>query len=58
MIMKGKTCSSCKTRIVNDKSSVVFSCPNCGKAEIVRCGNCRSNGIKYKCSSCEFDGPN
>ncbi|MCW1301442.1 MAG: zinc finger domain-containing protein [Candidatus Nanoarchaeia archaeon] len=51
------TCSSCGTDISTVSNSVSFSCPNCGKATIVRCGKCRKLVVKYKCSSCGFEGP-
>ena len=56
--MEGKGCSSCKKKIVNDKGNVSFKCPKCAKQEIVRCSNCRSNAVKYKCPECSFEGPN
>jgi predicted RNA-binding Zn-ribbon protein involved in translation (DUF1610 family) len=56
--MEGKTCSSCKKKVVNDPGCVNFRCPKCDQYEIVRCANCRSNAVKYKCPSCEFEGPN
>ncbi|MBD3203247.1 RNA-binding protein [Candidatus Woesearchaeota archaeon] len=51
-------CSSCKKRITNSKGTAKFLCPKCAKQEIIRCIDCRKNAIKYKCSSCEFTGPN
>lgn len=56
--METKECISCKKRIVNDKGSASFKCPQCSEYEIVRCGNCRSNATKYKCPQCNFEGPN
>ncbi|HLD73117.1 MAG TPA: zinc finger domain-containing protein [Candidatus Nanoarchaeia archaeon] len=56
--MEEKACLSCKKKIVNDKFYTSFKCPNCSKYELVRCGNCRSNAVKYKCPSCGFEGPN
>ena len=53
-----KTCTSCKKRITNDTGVVKFQCPNCGKYEIVRCQSCRKNASKYKCTGCDFVGPN
>jgi predicted RNA-binding Zn-ribbon protein involved in translation (DUF1610 family) len=50
-------CSSCKKRISNNPGMVKFKCPECGKAEIVRCKSCRKNAAKYKCE-CGFQGPN
>ncbi len=51
-------CSSCKKRITNNAGVVKFMCPGCEKEEIVRCKSCRENAAKYKCSKCEFAGPN
>ncbi|MBM3200063.1 DUF1610 domain-containing protein [Candidatus Woesearchaeota archaeon] len=56
--MKKLTCSSCRREIANDKGATKFLCPNCGKYQIVRCFNCRELGSKYKCPSCNFEGPN
>lgn len=56
--MKGKVCISCKKEIVNDQGSAHFNCPKCGDYEVVRCNNCRTNATKYRCPSCEFEGPN
>ncbi|MBT3814939.1 RNA-binding protein [Candidatus Woesearchaeota archaeon] len=56
--MEEKHCMSCKKKVANDQGNATFTCPNCGKFEIVRCGNCRVNAVKYKCPSCEFEGPN
>lgn len=51
-------CTSCKTKLTNLKGSVMFKCPNCGKGEIIRCLHCRKIAAKYKCSLCNFEGPN
>jgi Zn-ribbon RNA-binding protein len=51
-------CSSCKKRITNNTGVARFMCPNCLKTEIIRCKSCRQNVAKYKCSSCDFTGPN
>ena len=51
-------CSSCGAEISNDSGSVIFGCPACGKSKIVRCTHCREIAAKYKCSSCDFEGPN
>ncbi len=53
-----KKCISCKRKVDNIKGSITFKCPQCGKSEIVRCGNCRESAVKYKCPSCGFEGPN
>ena len=51
-------CSSCNVDITNLNGSVSFDCPNCGKETLVRCKDCRNKAIKYKCSKCNFEGPN
>ncbi|MEM2121223.1 MAG: zinc finger domain-containing protein [Candidatus Woesearchaeota archaeon] len=51
-------CTSCKKELTNQTGVVRFTCPNCGKYEIIRCKNCRNMGIKYKCPECGFTGPN
>jgi len=51
-------CSSCKKRISNTAGSVKFTCPACGKAEIIRCRHCRQIVAKYTCPSCGLEGPN
>jgi predicted RNA-binding Zn-ribbon protein involved in translation (DUF1610 family) len=56
--MEDKKCISCKRKIENIKGSAVFKCPNCGEYEIIRCRDCRVTAVKYKCPSCEFEGPN
>lgn len=56
--MEEKKCISCKKKVENDKSNVIFKCPNCDKYEIIRCGDCRKSAIKYKCPGCGFEGPN
>jgi predicted RNA-binding Zn-ribbon protein involved in translation (DUF1610 family) len=56
--IKDMNCSSCKKKITNIEGSVIFTCPKCGKAEIVRCGHCREIVAKFKCPSCGFEGPN
>ena len=55
--MEDKKCTSCKIKVANE-SAVSFNCPKCGKYEIIRCPNCRSNATKYTCPNCEFVGPN
>lgn len=44
--------------ITNDKGSVQFNCPSCGKTNIIRTKNERQNVAKYTCPSCGFVGPN
>lgn len=51
-------CISCKKRITNDAGAVNFPCPNCGEEEIIRCSGCRKLAVRYKCTKCEFEGPN
>tara|TARA_Y100000031_G_C8054075_1_gene307531 strand:- start:384 stop:617 length:234 start_codon:yes stop_codon:yes gene_type:complete len=51
-------CNSCKREINTIKYNTRFSCPGCGKQEIVRCGHCRQIAAKYTCSGCKFVGPN
>jgi len=51
-------CNSCGKEIINDKGSVQFNCPNCGKGIIIRCRHCREIAAKYKCPICGFEGPN
>lgn len=51
------TCISCKIDISTVDNSVIFNCPACGKAEIVRCGKCRGLAVDYKCPKCGFVGP-
>lgn len=51
-------CSSCNVDITNLAGSVRFNCPSCGKIAIIRCKDCRNKSIKYKCSKCDFEGPN
>jgi predicted RNA-binding Zn-ribbon protein involved in translation (DUF1610 family) len=58
MIEAKNKCSSCKTQITNDKGSVEFNCPNCGKTKITRCSKCRQIVTKYTCAACGFVGPN
>ena len=59
-MVKNKTtkCSSCSLDITNVNGSVEFNCPKCGKGKLVRCSQCRTNGIKYVCSECGFEGAN
>ncbi len=50
-------CTSCGKDVKNMRGAVIFSCPNCGRALIVRCKDCRLLGVKYKCPVCGFEGP-
>ncbi len=52
------TCSSCKKKVANLEGVAKFSCPQCGKTQIIRCGHCRSIVAKYTCAECGFMGPN
>ncbi|MBR9676175.1 RNA-binding protein [Candidatus Woesearchaeota archaeon] len=56
--MSEKRCLSCKKNIANMIGTVTFLCPNCTKAEITRCVECRKNVVKYVCPECGFEGPN
>lgn len=51
-------CVSCNTTIANERGSVRFLCPKCGKYEIIRCKNCRQIVAQYTCPGCGFTGPN
>ena len=46
------------TEITNDKGSVIFDCPGCGKQKIVRSYNARQISAQYVCPECDFVGPN
>ena len=48
-------CTSCNTEVTQDFTK--FKCPQCGKAEIVRCNRCKSLSKSYKCPECGFIGP-
>ena len=56
--MKEIICTSCKTKLTNMVGAVRFKCPNCSEADIIRCAHCRKISAKYKCSNCNFSGPN
>lgn len=56
--MEKVKCTSCKVEVVNKPGSASFKCPNCGKADIIRCFHCRELGTRYACKSCSFVGPN
>ena len=51
-------CISCNKKVANQKGTTRFNCPECGKQEIVRCGQGRKLATKYKCPDCGFVGPN
>ncbi|MGC9310646.1 MAG: zinc finger domain-containing protein [Candidatus Aenigmatarchaeota archaeon] len=54
--MTDRKCSGCSIGLFGE-DFVVFECPNCGKAEIIRCRVCRKNGRPYTCPECGFVGP-
>jgi len=56
--MEEKHCTSCKKKVANDPGNVTFTCPKCGKYEVVRCSACRVDAVKFTCPSCGFEGPN
>ena len=41
-------CSTCNVKITNLQGSARFTCPSCGKVEIVRCRRCRSKELRVK----------
>ena len=51
-------CTSTKVNVSNDNGTVIFKCPSCGKADIVRSKNAREVVVKYTCPECGFEGPN
>ncbi|MBS3170558.1 RNA-binding protein [Candidatus Woesearchaeota archaeon] len=51
-------CSASKTELTNDKGSVIFKCPKCGQADIIRSYHSRELATKYECPKCGFEGPN
>ena len=56
--MSEQLCNSCKKKITNLEGVAKFTCPKCGKQEIIRCGHCKNIVAKYKCHECGFEGPN
>lgn len=50
-------CTSCNVHIGAKDNFVKFMCPSCGDALIVRCANCKSSSVIYKCPKCGFEGP-
>ncbi|RLG21566.1 RNA-binding protein [Candidatus Micrarchaeota archaeon] len=48
-------CTSCNREVTDNY--VKFKCPNCGKAEIVRCDLCKRTVVPYTCPVCGFVGP-
>ena len=53
-----KKCISCGKDISVVDKSAIFDCFNCGKVEIVRCGQCRKISSDYKCPECRQILPN
>ncbi len=51
-------CISTGVEITNDRGSVIFDCPKCGEQKIIRSFKARQTSVKYKCPSCDFEGPN
>ena len=51
-------CSATKRVLTNDQGAVVFKCPNCMDATIVRSRQARMLSTKYTCPKCGFEGPN
>jgi len=58
IIMEREYCISCKKLVVNESGNAKFNCPSCSKYRIIRCKHCRKTAIKYRCPSCNFEGPN
>jgi len=56
--MAEKVCSTCKRKVTSDEGAVTFACPRCGKEHITRCTHCRKLATRYRCSKCDFFGPN
>ncbi|MCK5177019.1 MAG: DUF1610 domain-containing protein [Candidatus Aenigmarchaeota archaeon] len=50
-------CISCGKNLSSTDDYSIFSCPECGKIEIVRCGQCKKKSVQYKCNECGFIGP-
>ncbi len=50
-------CVSCGRRVEGDTHYVMFSCPGCGKHQIVRCNICKERANPYTCPACKFAGP-
>ncbi len=51
-----EVCNSCGVRLTGE-GDTVFKCPNCGKAIIGRCKQCRDQSVEYVCPECGFVGP-
>jgi Zn-ribbon RNA-binding protein len=50
-------CSSCGISLIGQENFVKFNCPNCSEIAIVRCKQCKTLSIPYKCEKCNFEGP-
>jgi Zn-ribbon RNA-binding protein len=50
-------CSSCGIGLVGQENFVQFKCPSCGEVSVIRCKQCKTLSIKYKCEKCGFEGP-
>lgn len=51
-------CISTNVELTNKTGSVIFTCPKCGDADIIRSFHAREVGAKYICPKCHFKGPN
>ncbi|MBU0898868.1 MAG: DUF1610 domain-containing protein [Nanoarchaeota archaeon] len=49
-------CTSCGRGVETEKYWVKFTCPDCGKVEIIRCEKCKNQSNQYTCK-CGFTGP-
>lgn len=47
-----------KVQVGSSPGTIRFTCPNCGKAKIVRSQKHRISAVRYKCPECSFEGPN
>ena len=56
--MDSKICNATNVRIANDRGSVIFKCPSCQDADIIRSTKAREIVAKYVCPKCGFEGPN
>ncbi len=50
-------CTSCGKNVETEKNWVEFTCPQCGKAKILRCEKCKRLEVQYECPQCKFIGP-
>ena len=58
MEKKSYKCISTGKSITNDRGSVIFDCPGCGKQKIIRSYGSRQISAQYTCPECGFVGPN